>query len=69
MQNVQRVIVITKFEPHSEMSCDIYYNQKTQRVIKCEVAPSQPQAVDVVPEASLLSVVVVAIVFTIFIVL
>jgi hypothetical protein len=51
------------------MSCDIYYNQKTQRIIKCEVTPSQPQAVDVVHEASLLSVVVVAIVFTIFIVL
>ena len=62
-------VIITKFEPQSEMSCDIYYNQKAQRINKREVTPSQPQAVDVVHEASLLSVVVVAIVFTIFIVL
>ena len=68
MQNVQKVI-ITRFEPHSDMSCDNYYIQKAQRKIKCEVAPSQPQAVDVVPEASLLNIVVVFIVFDVFVVL
>jgi hypothetical protein len=51
------------------MYCGIYYNQKAQWIIKCEVTPSQPHAFDVVHEASLLSVIVVAIVFTIFVVL
>ena len=62
-------VIITKYEPQSGMSYDIYYNQKHSRKLNCEVAPSQPQAVDVVPEASLLSIVVVFVVFTIVIVL
>jgi hypothetical protein len=51
------------------MSCDIHYNQKAHWISKREVTPSQPQAVNVVHEASLFNIIAVVVVFPFLVVL